>query len=489
MLMVGEQFYESALPKFKETDPLVMKGSSGYDAQFYVQIALDPSLQDPELPNAIDNLTYRARRILMPAVAWLAGGGETAKIVKIYPLINPICWVISAILLLYWLPPYCIQNFIRWTGMLLGWGWTLSAQRSLTDGPAATLILLAAILIARGLKKGGAFGIAASALTKDMSLFAGLAVFEKCPSARSTWFRFVKLGCICIMPLFLWLLYLSQTLSVPGNNLMGRANFGLPFHGIGAKLISLAQAASQGENFATFNLICFLGIATQIVFILSRQSWDEIWWRIGFGFAVLAAFLGPAVWEGEPGAVPRVLLVLHVAFNLSVPKSWKWLPLLLLANVSALDFNHQLQPPYLSDQSVRFLEQTELIQYQSEDLKDQLQVTFEEGWLRTEHHGGQTAKWTIGAAEVKFFNITESELTLTIDLELGARERRICLINLNGKTIQALQQPTSRTVFDLGRIQLPPGENILVLDPQIEDHEAPRRIGACLYGVRLKKTD
>ncbi|MBI3874375.1 MAG: hypothetical protein HY300_00065 [Verrucomicrobia bacterium] len=59
------------LSKVRKLDYYMARGSDGYDAQYYAQIAMDPSLQNRELRRAVDSLPYRARRILFSATAYV----------------------------------------------------------------------------------------------------------------------------------------------------------------------------------------------------------------------------------------------------------------------------------------------------------------------------------------------------------------------------------------------------------------------------------
>ena len=73
---------------FREFPVYVHRGTGGYDGLYYAQIAQDPTLRNPELPRAMDNFAYRARRILPPALAWLAGLGRPAWVIEAYALLN-----------------------------------------------------------------------------------------------------------------------------------------------------------------------------------------------------------------------------------------------------------------------------------------------------------------------------------------------------------------------------------------------------------------
>ena len=61
---------------FREVPVFVHRDNGGYDGLYYAQIAHDPTLRAPELPRAMDNFSYRARRILPSAFAWLLGAGQ-----------------------------------------------------------------------------------------------------------------------------------------------------------------------------------------------------------------------------------------------------------------------------------------------------------------------------------------------------------------------------------------------------------------------------
>ncbi|MDQ8202321.1 hypothetical protein [Pelagicoccus sp. SDUM812003] len=493
MLAVGDHFYDDATDAFKEAAPRVFEDSFGYDAQFYAQIALDPTLQDPQLDKGVDTLRYRARRILMPAFAWALGGGDPASIVRVYPLINPICWFVCALLLLRWLPPTGIQNFIRWAGILLGWGWIMSTERSLTDGPAATLTVLAAFFIARNRYTSGALAIAASALAKDVSLFAGLAIFEKRPTFRSAALRFVGRGLICVTPLFLWMLYVDSVAPAQQSSFLGSGNFALPFQQIGLKLAEQWGYWTSGFFGDARFLLCFIGIATHIVFMFLRPRWSDQWWRIGISFAALAAVLGPAVWEGTPGAAPRVLLVLHIAFNLLVPKTRIWLPVLLLGNVSVIDFHRIMQPPELSVRSQLCIEQGRFLTEKDGFYASALQLTFLDGWHQVEIGGEFARKWTKDEASLELFNHSSKPLTAHLVLRLDSHYQRRTFIDWNGERVADFQHGNRLTDFPIGEIVIEPGGNALTISgdgpARQPNEEDTRRLGVSFFHLFLSPSD
>ena len=64
------------------------------------------------------------------------------------------------------------------------------------------------------------------------------------------------------------------------------------------------------------------------------------------GSLLLMTALGPAVGEGAPGAVPRVVLPMTVAFNMVLPQTrWFW-PVWVLGNLSILHALEVLRVPF-----------------------------------------------------------------------------------------------------------------------------------------------
>jgi hypothetical protein len=91
LIAFGSRFAEQALPEVRVVPHVILENPDGYDGQFYVQVAMDPMLRDPALQVAIDNFNYRARQILMPAVAHIVGMGRPAWVLQADTLLNVVC--------------------------------------------------------------------------------------------------------------------------------------------------------------------------------------------------------------------------------------------------------------------------------------------------------------------------------------------------------------------------------------------------------------
>ena len=143
LLSIGDVLSETKVTALRSVPHHVYEGSAGYDGAYYVQLALYPALDNPELRKAIDNLPYRARRILTSWAAWVLGAGRPAWVVQAYALLNVGCWLALGWVLLRWFPPDGWGNVLRWGAVMFSHGLCMSARHSLVDGPALLLVALA----------------------------------------------------------------------------------------------------------------------------------------------------------------------------------------------------------------------------------------------------------------------------------------------------------------------------------------------------------
>ncbi|HYP15728.1 MAG TPA: hypothetical protein VEQ65_00845 [Opitutus sp.] len=409
LLTVGEWIGDQAIPAFRDVPHYVFNHSYGYDGSYYVQIALSPFLDDPALPQAIDNLPYRARRILLSWTAWVAGLGQPSLIVHVFPLLNVATWFALAWLLLRWFPPTSWNSFFRWFAVMFSQGVCMSVRNSLTDAPSLLLLATAVLFLQRGRTGGGVVALAAATLTKETSVLAS-AAFQRFESASPRgWRRTALLGGLVALPLVLWLAYIRWKIGADVGE--GKHNFTAPLAGLGEKwaetVTALVDGKTTGLEWST--AACVLGLTVQCAFCLSRWRPADIWWRAGVPFAVMALFLSKPVWEGWPGAAPRVLLPLTLAFNVLVPRGARWLPVLIAGNLSFIGSFAELTPP------ARFYQFAGPSQ-----LADEVSVKAVGGWYGIEQRGASTWRWSSGEAGLQFKNQASTPLLVTVEGSLTA---------------------------------------------------------------------
>ena len=303
---------EIKISAFRTHPVYVYRDTGGYDGLYYAQIAYDPTLTNPELAPAMDNLSYRGRRILPPALAWLFAAGRPAWIAHTYSLLNVAAWLGLAFILWRLLAVTDWRGLAAWAGVLFSAGALGSVRFALTDLIALAFLAAAMLAAEQGRPRTGTGLIAAAALSRETSVLALAGVVQR------PWFSRVNFRWVlpALLPLVAWFVYLRWQL---GRSESGWANFSAPFSGLVGKLsASLAGLAHPGPGEigpAWATLAATFSLMAQAVFFVVHRRKEEAWWRVGAIYIGLMVCLGPSVWAGFPGAATRVLLPLTLAFN------------------------------------------------------------------------------------------------------------------------------------------------------------------------------
>ena len=233
--------------------------SDGYDGQHYAQIAMHPWLSNPGLKRAIDNLPYRARRILFSATAYGLAMGSPKWALQIYAVQNIVCWLVLAGLMLRWFPPVNWGNFLRWSGVLFSSGLCLSVRSALVDGPSLLLIAFGMVLIEKERPWWSALLLGVSGLGKETNILAAAALPLPAPEAGvRRWLGWVMRGALVLLPIAAWVIGLRFWLGASGG--AGMRNFAWPFAGYFGKWEEIwRQLGSGGINSITdWNLLTMM---------------------------------------------------------------------------------------------------------------------------------------------------------------------------------------------------------------------------------------
>ena len=347
LIRFGDSFHDQALPAVRAVPHYVVENSGGYDGQFYAQLAVDPLLLDPAIDDALDSPVYRARRILFSWTAFLLGLGQPRRILQAYAIQNVLFWVLLALLLCRWFPPRDLRSFCLWFGCMFSHGVIVSVTVAVPDGPGMLLLALTVLTVERGRTRSAAGLVGLAGLAKDINLLWAVILIAPDSLTRTRWRHLFVWGLLVAGPVSMWMLYLWASGHDFGN-FAGLRNFAAPFTGYVEQWnVTLSALHAEGwDSFARFSLLALIGFTTQAAVLLILRDWQNPWWRVGMGSVVLMVVLGPAVWEGSPGAVTRVLLPMTFAFNAVLPRNrWFW-PLVVLGNLMVLPALQALRIPF-----------------------------------------------------------------------------------------------------------------------------------------------
>jgi hypothetical protein len=255
-------------------------GQDAYDGQFYHLIAHDPWLRGGSQP-FVDNPQLRWRRILAPAAAWLAAGGDGERVDNAYFAVT-LMWVFLGAWWLARLAPHPAWGF----AFLLLPATLVSLDRMTVD------VALAALCVGFALFED-----------QPRKLFAVLAL---APLARETGVVLIGAACLAkrswkpglaLAPFAAWTAYVhavtagdqTRWLSWPLAGIVTRTLHPMP----------ASAATSWVRTAAALDLVALAGVWLAFV-LTARAAWRRETTSLhlaAYGFAALAALLGKAdIW-------------------------------------------------------------------------------------------------------------------------------------------------------------------------------------------------
>ena len=306
--------------------PHHVRSPSGFDGQFYCQLALDPLLLDPRTPSELDNPVFRGRRILVSWIAFLAGAGRPYWIVHVYPLINVAFWLLLLALLLRTVPTATVFDRTAITAILFSTGTLESVRLALLDLPVTYFAVLPCLLGATGV--WGVVALACACLSRETGVLAVAAFYGARTPCQRAFVQRAVLAAVAVFPLFLWHLYIAYRW---GNAFDPRSPLSTPVvHMLHALWWNLGRVVTEFSPGAIASVAIIVGLTAQAGFLWWQRRIHDPLWRLGAAFSVLFLFLGAPMWELPPAAC-RYMIPLTIAFNLQLlreterPRRWAWL--------------------------------------------------------------------------------------------------------------------------------------------------------------------
>jgi hypothetical protein len=359
--------HEYELPAIRDVPHYHHRDSGGYDGQYYAQLAVDPLLRDGAIDRAMDNPPYRARRILFSWTAYAIGGGDPARVLRVYALQNVSAWLIFGWLLCRWMPPVSGRHTALWAGCMLSHGMLSSVRYALPDAPSALLVTagVAAAGVVTQLDAadrkslatfrsiGAALVVGLAGLARETSLLAAAMFLALVRTPPRRWLLAALCLFLCAVPLLLWLDYLRSIYR--SFSIAGADHLTVPLSGLFWKLQRLRSEIAGGVSVRTLaTAAAVAGFLVQAGVIFSavirflrstaperssrtgRSDWAH-WALVGAAFVTLAMFTHRDVFAGAPGAFTRVFLPVTLAANaiLAASARPRWI-LIATANLGAV---------------------------------------------------------------------------------------------------------------------------------------------------------
>ena len=279
-------------------------GPWGYDGQMYAALATDPFIQQLDTPQYLDAPSYRATRIMVPALAWILALGHASVAVVWYQLL---CWgfAIGAVYLIArWLQDEGHSSW--WALLAAGSGGTAAAiLRSTPDG-AALFFMLAALYLHNSGRRLPALALAVVAvLTRETSVLAAIAIAAD--DLRHQ--RLASAAAFAGIPAAFavgWQFHLKHAFGTAFDT--GAGNFYLPFAWLPNKLANVL-CGHHVWWMELFGTLAVLGTTCALALVASRLKALDAPALTFIAFASLGVFLANAVYS-EAWAYARALIVL-----------------------------------------------------------------------------------------------------------------------------------------------------------------------------------
>ena len=433
LIYFGNEFYIERPTLFPNS--VLAHENFGYDGQHYAQLALDPMLKREETQQALDNFSYRSRRILFSWTAYLLGFGNPEWIVQVYAVQNAVAWLLVALLLLFWLPPKSYQNLLRYFCILFSAGVIISVLRALLDLPSLLLILTFALLVEKARPKSAIASLAMATLAKDHSVLCFAGLVKKIDLSLKSIIKHIVRLAIVVAPLFLWIVYVFLVDDAPsGSSFSGFNNFAFPILNWLHKIFELIRlSTSEGlHRYLVFEILTCISILTQIGYFAINREPKNFWWRVGAINALLILSLGYNVMQDALFAVSRVALPMTVAFNIAFPRTLKTLPILVLANLLVIPGLMLIDTNVSPERNYATLDRAPLRAPETRKIED---LRFSSEWYQLEHSGDDIWRWSQGNASIELTNPLAHSLSMDFQFELLTIDPRTVSIRQENKEL------------------------------------------------------
>lgn len=282
--------YRPAAPTLAQRPVFSFPNQAGYDGQYYLALALDPALRNPETLRSLDHPSYRCRRMLFPLMGYVLGLGQPGLILYALPLIN-----MAALVGLVWLVTRWLQIGGRsgWGGLLVLGVLGVWEVLALTTTDLVSTTLLAATLYALRTERPvlGTLALALAALTREVALLYWVALLAALLVMRHG--RALRWLIWAGLPAAAWNFYVLRHIPTGAGGNVVQILFGTPGMGWLEKIQHLLVGGVTGKNiFEALVFASFLAALTGLVWNLWRlRAVRATWPTAAFALPPAAMFL------------------------------------------------------------------------------------------------------------------------------------------------------------------------------------------------------
>lgn len=292
----------------------VFPNSTGYDGQFYHDMAHDPWPDGPTASH-IDAPRMRYPRILVSALAYGLALGNQAWIDPVFHAISLLCFGLGA----WWLAAYArLKEANRYLGLLflLVPAVLVSLERTTVDLLLLALCCGFAYYAARG-AAGGCYAVLVLAMLTRETGFLLWGAYGLWLLFNRNWTRAIVFG-TAALPAFAWFLVVVATTKAPVTHIAlpesGSALWDRLFLPVQYRLPPLIAATATALDYVS---LAGVGVAIILTVMLLIRRWNDPIRLAGFTFAALPFVLGGVVGWYEPFGYPRTLSPMFLFLGLA----------------------------------------------------------------------------------------------------------------------------------------------------------------------------
>jgi len=231
----------------------VVQGEIGYDGQYFLTIALDPTLDDNGTINALDNPKYRYKRIGFPLAGYILGLGNPKIIPYALVGLNLACITGLVLLISLFRDPEMAEDMPLPSALwILAFPGVWVCLTLTTAELFGSLLFVAALFLFKDRRYVlSAVVLAGACFTRETYLatvvvLAGLLLFQ----CRAKFTSYLLLGAI---PPLAWFFFVNSYIQKGTTGV--HENLALPFTGINTKIRSITGGGFS--NIELFEGLCF----------------------------------------------------------------------------------------------------------------------------------------------------------------------------------------------------------------------------------------